>query len=216
MEYKLYKCAHCNNETLMEVRDKNKKPFGDISSDSYYYDLQVVLLCPSCKNYNIINAYWDNSHGKVSESIQYEDIYDMDNVYETIEYPVTSSILGYNSNIPENILKSFKKTLELKTVDLESCLVKLRKTIELICKEQNATGNNLSEMIKSLFDRGILPSTLKSASNITRKLGNMGAHESDVTISIDELSSTIRLVEYIIQYIYVLPKEIDLLEKKII
>ena len=56
MEYKRCKCAHCNNDTLMEIRDKNKVSNGDISSDSYYYDLQVVLLCPTCKNYNIIKV----------------------------------------------------------------------------------------------------------------------------------------------------------------
>ena len=43
----------------------------------------------------------------------------------------------------------------------------------------------------------------------------MGAHESDIEISTTELSSTIKLVEYIIQYIYILPKEIEILEKKI-
>ena len=43
----------------------------------------------------------------------------------------------------------------------------------------------------------------------------MGAHESEVEISITELSSTIKLVEYIIQYIYILPSEIEMLEKKI-
>ena len=43
----------------------------------------------------------------------------------------------------------------------------------------------------------------------------MGAHESDVDISTNELSSTIKLVEYIIKYIYILPNEIESLEKKI-
>ena len=86
---------------------------------------------------------------------------------------------------------------------------------ELICNDKNATGHDLNDKIKKLFELGILPPTLKSASNITRKLGNMGAHESEVEISITELSSTIKLVEYIIQYIYILPSEIEMLEKKI-
>lgn len=94
-------------------------------------------------------------------------------------------------------------------------MVKLRKTLELICKDKNAIGRNLNDKLKKLFELGILPPTLKSASNITRKLGNMGAHESDIEISTTELSSTIKLVEYIIQYIYILPNEIEILEKKI-
>ncbi len=215
MVYKRFKCAHCNNETLMEVRDKNKVSVGSIDSDSYYYDLQVVLFCPTCCHYNIINAYWDKTYGKLDFCEKYEDIYDADNVDESVLYPISSNILTQSSVIPDEIFRSFKKSLDLKTVDEESCLVKLRKTLELICKNQNARGNNLSEMIRDLFENGILPKTLKSASTITRKLGNLGAHESDVQISSSELESDIKLVEYIIQYIYVLPNEIEKLEKRI-
>lgn len=216
MEFKLFKCSNCNNETLMEIHARNKIENGDLFGDSYYYDEQIVLKCPSCRNYNIINAYWDSSYGKVTESKKYEDVYCGDNVYETVLYPVVSELSnGANGIVPNDILKTFKKSLELKSVDSESCLVKLRKTLELICNDKNAVGHNLNDKLKKLFELGILPSTLKSASNITRKLGNMGAHESDIEISTTELSSTIKLVEYIIQYIYILPKEIEILEKKI-
>ena len=216
MEFKLFKCSNCNNETLMEIHARNKIENGDLFGDSYYYDEQIVLKCPSCRNYNIINAYWDSSYGKVTESKKYEDIYCGDNVYETILYPVVSELSnGANGIVPNDILKTFRKSLELKSVDSDSCLVKLRKTLELICNDKNVISHNLNDKLKKLFELGILPSTLKSASNITRKLGNMGAHESDIEISTTELSSTIKLVEYIIQYIYILPKEIEILEKKI-
>ena len=216
MEFKLFKCSNCNNETLMEIHARNKIENGDLFGDSYYYDEQIVLKCPSCRNYNIINDYWDSSYGKVTESKKYEDIYCGDNVYETILYPVVSELSnGANGIVPNDILKNFRKSLELKSVDSDSCLVKLRKTLELICNDKNVIGHNLNDKLKKLFELGILPSTLKSASNITRKLGNMGAHESDIEISTTELSSTIKLVEYIIQYIYILPKEIEILEKKI-
>ena len=216
MEFKLFKCSNCDNETLMEIHARNKIENGDLLGDSYYYDEQVVLKCPSCKNYNIINAYWDSSYGKVTESKKYEDIYCGDNVYETILYPVVSELSnGANGIVPNDILKTFRKSLELKPVDSESCLVKLRKTLELICKDKNAIGRNLNDKLKKLFELGILPPTLKSASNITRKLWNMGAHESDIEISTTELSSTIKLVEYIIKYIYIIPNEIEILEKKI-
>ena len=130
MEFKLFKCSNCNNETLMEIHARNKIENGDLFGDSYYYDEQVVLKCPSCKNYNIINAYWDSSYGKVTESKKYEDIYCGDNVYETILYPVVSELSnGANGIVPNDILKTFRKSLELKPVDSESCLVKLRKTL---------------------------------------------------------------------------------------
>lgn len=139
----------------------------------------------------------------------------MDNVYETILYPVSSNILLKSGIIPDDIFKTFKKSIELKTLDEESCLVKLRKTLELICRNNSTCGNDLNSMIRDMFMKGILPSTLKSASTITRKLGNLGAHQANVEITTNELESSIKLVEYIIQYIYVLPYEIEQLEKRI-
>ena len=56
MNYKKAKCQHCNNETLMEVRDINKIEQGNPSNDDYCYDMKVVLFCPTCHNYNIINV----------------------------------------------------------------------------------------------------------------------------------------------------------------
>lgn len=38
MEFKLFKCSNCNNETLMEIHARNKIENGDLLGDSYYYD----------------------------------------------------------------------------------------------------------------------------------------------------------------------------------
>ena len=62
--YKKAKCQNCNNETLMEIRDFNKNETGSILEDNYFYDMQVVLFCPICKTYNIINAYCDQTYGQ--------------------------------------------------------------------------------------------------------------------------------------------------------
>lgn len=215
MNYKKTKCQHCNNETLMEVRDINKIEQGNPSNDDYCYDMQVVLFCPTCRNYNILNAYWDNTYGKKNEIEQYEEIYDLDCVEESIIFPVPSNLISQKFDlVPKNILHTLKKAYELKNIDEESCLVKLRKTLELICNDNNASGADLYHKIANLSERGILPNTLNSASTVTRKLGNIGAHGDFVDISSIELKIVIELVEYIIQYIYVLPKEIERLESK--
>lgn len=214
-KYKKAKCQHCNNETLMEIRDSNKNEIGSILDDDYFYDLQVVLFCPICKNYNILNAYWDQTYGKKQYSDEYDDIYDSDCVEETFLYPVTSNLLIQKADlVPKSILNNFDKAIQLKNYDDESCLVKLRKTLELICNDKDAEGNNLYEKLLNMSEIGILPKTLNSASTLTRKLGNLGAHSENIEISPTELKIVIELVEYIIQYIYVLPKEIERLETR--
>ena len=190
----------------MEVVSSIQRNYSDRSKDDYYYEIQSVLLCPICHQYNIISAYWDNTYGK---------LYDGDNVDESIIFPIPSNLVSSKSDlVPDTIIKIFKKAIELKLYDEESCLIKLRKTLEMICNDQNADGNNLLEKIINISEKGILPITLKSASTIIRKLGNIGAHESDININSSEIECVIELVEYIIQYIYVLPKEIEKIDKK--
>ena len=218
MEYKnkqtVAKCLHCSNETLMNVKDVYKKESDSIDSDSYYYDMTIVLFCPVCKSYNIINAYWDHSYGNKSSVDEY-DIYNGDNVEEKHLYPNSSNLIKEKSKfLPDTVLNNFSSSIELKNVDKESCLMKLRKTLEMICEDKKASGNNLYDKIENLSSIGVLPSTLNSASTLARKLGNIGVHDADINISKEELENVIELVEYIIRYIYVLPKEIEILAKK--
>lgn len=214
LKFKKSKCQHCNNETLMEVRDTIKKESGNILNDDYYYDVNVVVLCPICNNYNIINAYWDKSFGK-NENLDQYDIYDGDLVMEEHIFPIDSDLLTRKYNlIPNDVIENFRKAINLKYQDEESCLIKLRKTLEMICNDKSAIGSDLFSKIMDLSGKGILPKTLNLASTITRKLGNIGAHETNIDINKNELECAIELVEYIIQYIYVLPKEIENLNKK--
>ena len=211
---KKFKCQHCNNETIMEVVSSIQHDYSARSKDDYYYEIQSVLLCPICDQYNIISAYWDNTYGKLEYADEY-DLYGGDNVDESIIFPIHSNLVSSKSDlVPDTIIKTFRKAIELKLYDEESCLIKLRKTLELICNDQNADGNNLLEKITNISEKGIIPVTLTSASTIIRKLGNIGAHESDININSNEIKCVIELVEYIIQYIYVLPKEIEKIDKK--
>ncbi len=214
VKLKRLKCQHCNNETIMEVVSSVQLDYSKRIKDDYYYQRQSVLLCPICDQYNIISAYWDNTYGKLEYTDEY-DLYNGDNVDESIIFPIPSNLVSSKSDlVPDIIIKTFKKAIELKTYDEESCLIKLRKTLEMICNDQEAVGNNLLEKIINISEKGILPITLKSASNIIRKLGNIGAHESQIDINSSEIECVIELVEYIIQYIYVLPKEIEKIDKK--
>lgn len=218
MKYKEYEmrkaeCQHCNNETLMQIRDYNKKEVGSLLDDNYFYDTTIVLFCPICENYNLINAYWDNTYGKTAD--QEYNMFGGDLVNESHVYPMPSNLISQKSDlIPHDIINNFTRAINLKKYDEESCLIKLRKTLEMLCNNQNAEGNNLYEKISYLSEKNILPATLNSASTLTRKLGNIGAHEPNIEINSNELKIAIDLVEYIIEYIYVLPKEIELLGKK--
>lgn len=207
--YKLYVCQHCNNKTLMEIKYVYKKMFGNCINGDNGFEIYTTLFCPSCEEINIIKAYWDMTCGEVEQS---DEIYGNAVVEEEFVYPQeVKSKLG----IPKNIDEEYKKAIKSKSIGKSYCLFGLRKTLEMICNEQGVTGRDLHSQLKKMEENNLLPKTLSDASIIAKKFGNMGVHEETVDINDSELFNIIKLIEYIMDYIYVLPKEIEKLEKKI-
>jgi len=60
-----------------------------------------------------------------------------------------------------------------------------------------------------------LPPELKNASTITKNYGNIGAHGENIYISPFELDLNINFVQYIIDYLYILPAKLDEAQKKL-
>ena len=80
-------------------------------------------------------------------------------------------------NIPEKIVSVFEESL---TCHANECFVAagimIRRTLEEICVDKNASGHNLKERINSLKDKVILPKELFEGMNELRILGNDAAH----------------------------------------
>lgn len=131
---------------------------------------------------------------------------------EEILYPTNTFSSKY---LPKDIKDAYESALKTRHIDTAICLISLRKTLELVCNDKGANGNNLYIKIEDLSDKEILPKELKNASKITRHFGNIGAHETNIKISKQELNKLIELVEYILEYLYILPNKIKELENKL-
>ena len=115
--------------------------------------------------------------------------------------------IEFNSeNIPEKILKTFEEALEShanKCYIASSILV--RRTLEEICKERDAKGQNLKKRIEELKTKIILPEELFEAMNELRLLGNDAAHiEAEVynEIGNTEVETAIELTKEILKALY--------------
>lgn len=62
--------------------------------------------------------------------------------------------------------------------------------------------------------KGILSTKLKDVSKITKKFGNIGAHQV-INIKKRELDYLFDFVKYILEYLYEIPYQINELESKI-
>lgn len=89
------------------------------------------------------------------------------------------------------------------------CPVALRRTLELVLKDKGATKWGLKDKIEEIAEKGILPDTLKEASSLTKILGDSAAHDKEIDIEQQDVESMAEFVEYIIEYLYVVPDKIN-------
>ncbi len=80
-------------------------------------------------------------------------------------------------NIPAPVIGALEEAI---TCHANKCFIAsaimVRKTLEELCRERVATGNNLKERIKALGNKVVLPTELLDGLDDLRLLGNDAAH----------------------------------------
>lgn len=204
---KVIQCYHCGNRTLM---NQVAEHIEDLSEDYFFVrNTSTVYICPICKMATYIEIYVDETMEGCDCITGEEFCYEQ----EKICYPVITLDMKY---VPAKIRESFEGALRSRYMaNKELCLVGLGITLEIICREQGATCRNLSLQLQELVTKNILPPTLKEIAGITRYFRNAAAHADEINITDSELTILFDFVKAIMDYIYVIPKKMDELEKRI-
>ncbi len=204
---KLVQCYSCGNETLMNPYGEYKNAW-DEGCGYYGYFKYQMYACPVCNKITLVQEYWDCAQQSYNENGIIADF-----IEEEIIYP--SNTLKFDG-VPKEVKEAFEAALKTRKISTAVCLVALRRTLEMICIEKGADGRTLWNKIEDLSNRGILPPDLKIASIITKKYGNIGAHDADADIAVtgNELNQIVEFVQYIVEYLYVLPAKINKIQEK--
>lgn len=203
---KVLLCYHCGNKTLMKrlARHGLEEPMFDIQgnelSGSFLYKEWNLYRCPVCMEVTLVHVWWD----------EFGDEWYL--VDEMILYPAISI---NNKPIPENTRKRYEALLKVKNVDREQCIMGIRRVMESICKDKDAKGKDLKEKIIDLSNKGILPPKLGDMGHLLRVLGNSAAHADDVEFTDNIVNKAIDFISVILDYVYVIPNDIAILESEI-
>lgn len=119
------------------------------------------------------------------------------------------------SSIPSKVKEAFEAALKTKGIDKNICLMALRRTLELILKDKGATKWGLKDKIEEIAEKGLLPDTLKEASSLTKILGDSAAHDKELEIDQHDVESMAEFVEYIIEYLYIVPDKINTYKERL-
>lgn len=77
----------------------------------------------------------------------------------------------------------------------------VRRTIENLCAEHDAKGDNLFTRLKALKEKGIIEARLHEWTNLLRLFGNEGAH-GGASIAKEEAEEALVMAEAVLDYVY--------------
>ncbi|MBR9803157.1 DUF4145 domain-containing protein [bacterium] len=110
------------------------------------------------------------------------------------------------SKVPETVRSVFEEALDCHAANCYvAAAIMVRRTLEAICNDRGATGNNLKKRIEDLSTKIVLPTELLDAMDELRLLGNDAAHVEANTfanVSKTELDVAIEFTKEIIKGLY--------------
>jgi hypothetical protein len=110
------------------------------------------------------------------------------------------------AEIPKPIVAAFEEAITCHAHQFfVAAAIMVRKTLELLCSDRNATGKNLKDRIKALSTTVVLPVDLLDGLDDLRLLGNDAAHiESTEYAKVDqeEVEVAIELTKEVLKGVY--------------
>lgn len=153
-----------------------------------------TLQCGNCSSF--VQVFWSAGKRKHDYRVQ----------------PSPLKIVRAPEHYPETIGRYWlqaKKSLRDQSWD--AAAVMARSALQIALRANGAQGANLKQEIEDLARKGILPPLMQEWSHSVRELGNDSAHPGpeQCPISAHDASDIFGFLDYLLQYLYVLPKKIS-------
>jgi hypothetical protein len=212
------KCNHCGNSASMAIICQGEHVYviedERWGSEDWTREWKI-LLCTNCDNVTVIQT----SHSSTNESPIGEDAQGN----EILDRSVTKSILFPSpkrefEHLPVTISRSYDIAVKLIAIEPIASAVFAGRTLEFLCNDCDAKGNNLFEKIKFLGEQELLPRPLVEMAQSLRVFRNIAAHDPQVKntiVSKDDAGVLCDICAVILEYIYELPAMLSRVQEKI-
>ncbi|MGW6778987.1 DUF4145 domain-containing protein [Brucella pseudogrignonensis] len=158
----------------------------------------IKLRCPACSHngafgrlgHEIVDASWDDrdvygdrTRKTIQAGLRYCPNEDCNALVFFVDYDgalttYPPEVIDFDgTSLPENILSSLEEAIKAHAAGCyRASTLMVRRVLEELCKDKQATGNNLMLRLKSLSNSVIIPAELLEAADELRLLGNDAAH----------------------------------------
>lgn len=107
--------------------------------------------------------------------------------------------------LPERARKAYDSAERVRKVDANSYAVQLRRMLEFICIDQQASGNTLAKKLEDLAKQDLIPDKLSEIAKYLKNFGNVGAHADDFDVTEEEIPILDALARAVAEYVYTAP-----------
>lgn len=199
----ILECGHCGNKTpnvlLCEAFSTSVAHSTINPKDIFDFECSYYLM--KCKTCYGVSLYYDNEFDE-----------DRGNITEAfLCYPL---IKNATEEVPSSIRQTYNEALKVEKISYTAFALLIRKALELLCKDQKATGRNLKAQLENLAQRGIIPENLSQMADALRLLGNLSAHDS-YELEYSEVRAMKDFMSAMLEYVYVAPAKIKKLKDSI-
>ena len=190
------KCAFCNEFGNFELAHRETKQKSNsrkvLNFDTY--------KCGNCANF--VMVFWSPSEDNVGGH----------GLHNYIVAPWPRGIGDGEDYWPTAARRHWKQAhSNLNNNNYDAAALMARSALQVITRDQGATGNTLYEEIESLATSGVLSPTIKDWSHEVRELGNPVAHANpdDEETSAEDAEDIVKFLDFLLKYLYDLPKQIN-------
>ena len=180
---------------------------------------RIPIRCPACLREGILESI-TNSNDLVPQNAKYcfgmrrcpnpncaIHIFFIQDTssFKTIFYPPERLDFD-SSDIPEAIKKALIEAISCHSVECYAAsALMIRRTLEELCKDRGAAGNNLKDRLAALGSKVVLPKELMDALDNVRLLGNDAAHvesQDYAQIGKEEVEIAVEFTKEVLKAVY--------------
>lgn len=194
-------CPHCQTEhhlravgSYEQMTTVYVRNIGEFDSGPVW----KLVVCRLCNGVSLLNYFYHDAFPEdASPRI----------VYPTLEETP--------QGLPEVIEKAHRAALRVRGIDSNAYAVLLGRVIEMVCAEQGVCDGTLNDRLSELSKRHIIPGRLALMGHRLRDMRNIGAHAVLGELTEADVPYLDSLCRAILEYIYVAPRLIDQVQKRI-
>jgi hypothetical protein len=180
-------CPHCGNVS-----------YQHIANDQIKYRLYKCDICLELTFQRVIRKQIEHKNARGKTIIVEEKL-------EQLYPPLTSLPV----EVPERVRYIYDEAVSIRSKSPSSFVVQIRRALEAVANERKAPSGALHKQIEWMIKNNLLPDTFGKMIHITRIFGNLGAHDAEKDVSLEDTEIVDEFFRATIEYIYIAPAKVE-------